>query len=73
VTPAAAAGLDVFEREPLPSDHPLWNLENVLVTPHVAGFSKGFWRPIVDLFLDNLGRFKRGEPLLNIVDKRAGY
>lgn len=69
----AGAGLDAFQQEPLPSDHPLWRAKNALITPHTASFAGDYWRPVVDLFLDNLARFKRGEPLLNVVDKTRGY
>ena len=68
-----AAGLDVFEREPLPPDHPLWRLPNVLITPHTAAFGENYWTPAIALFKDNLRRFKAGSPLLNIVDKEQGY
>jgi phosphoglycerate dehydrogenase-like enzyme len=68
------AVLDVFLEEPLASDSPLWQLRNVLVTPHVSPVSPGrFWVRELDLFLDNWQRFVRGEPLRNVVDKRAGY
>jgi len=67
------AGLDVFRTEPLPVDSPLWSLSNVLVTPHVSGVSRGFWRRQVDLILENFRRFQAGEPLLNEVDRDAGY
>jgi phosphoglycerate dehydrogenase-like enzyme len=69
----AGAGLDAFTREPLPEDHPLWRLPNVLMTPHVAPFGGDYWRAAIDLFLDNVARFRRGEPLLNVVDKARGY
>lgn len=69
----AAAALDVFEREPLPADSPLWTLPNVLITPHVAGFRPDHWDAVTALFADNLRRFDNGQPLLNIVDKREGY
>ena len=68
-----AAGLDVFEREPLPPDHPLWRLPNVLITPHTAAFGENYWTPAIALFKDNLRRFKAGSPLLNLVDKDQGY
>jgi phosphoglycerate dehydrogenase-like enzyme len=67
------AGLDVFAREPLPADSPLWSLPNVLVTPHVSGTSHRFWRRQTDLIVDNLGRYLAGDPLRNVVDPDAGY
>lgn len=69
----AGAGLDAFVHEPLPANSPLWDLPNVLITPHTASFSGNYWTPVVDLFVENLSRFKRGQPLLNLVDKRYGY
>lgn len=69
----AGAGLDAFTEEPLPSDSPFWRLPNVLVSPHTAAFAGDYWAPVVDLFLDNLARFKRGETLVNVVDKTLGY
>lgn len=68
------AVLDVFLEEPLASDSPLWQLRNVLVTPHVSPVSPGrFWMRELDLFLDNWRRLVLGEPLRNVVDKHAGY
>jgi phosphoglycerate dehydrogenase-like enzyme len=67
------AGLDVFATEPLPPDSPLWGLPNVLVLPHVSGASHRFWRRQTDLITQNLRRYAAGEPLLNTVDKNAGY
>lgn len=67
------AGLDVFAREPLPEPSPLWGLPNVLVLPHVSGASHRFWRRQTDLIIDNLRRYAAGKPLLNTVDKQAGY
>jgi phosphoglycerate dehydrogenase-like enzyme len=68
-----AAALDVFEHEPLATDSPLWSLPNVLITPHMAGFRADRWSAATDLFAENLRRFESGQPLLNIVDKKAGY
>lgn len=67
------AGLDVFQREPLPPDSPLWERENVLITPHTSGVSPGFWTRETDLILENIRRYLEGEPLLNRVDKERGY
>ena len=67
------AMLDVFETEPLPADHPLWGLENVLVTPHVGGTSANFWKRETELIVRNISRYQRGEPLENRVDKARGY
>ncbi len=69
----AGAGLDVFEHEPLDPDSPLWDLSNVIVTPHMSGFFEGYWQAVTDLFAANLLRFHTGQPLMNVVDKRAGY
>lgn len=67
------AGLDVFTREPLPEDHPLWALPNVLITPHVSAVTRHFWRRQTDLILENFRRYLAGERLLNLVDKQAGF
>jgi phosphoglycerate dehydrogenase-like enzyme len=69
----AGAGLDVFEQEPLPSDSPLWGLENILISPHVAGFTPRYDARATALFAENLSRYLSGEPLLNLVDKARGY
>jgi phosphoglycerate dehydrogenase-like enzyme len=69
----AGAALDVFETEPLPADSPLWQMPNVLVSPHRAGDHEGWERDVVTLFLDNLGRFVAGEELRNVVDVELGY
>ena len=67
------AALDVFTREPLPADSPYWDLPNVIVTPHMSGAMEDYWTPLVALFAENLRRFEKGEPLVNVVDKAAGY
>lgn len=69
----AGAGVDVAEVEPLPPDSPLWDLPNVIVTPHVGAQSGRRIDDATDLFLYNFERFQRGEPLLNLVDKRLGF
>lgn len=67
------AALDVFTREPLDAQSPYWDLPNVIVTPHTSGAMQDYWTPLVALFADNLRRFEDGRPLLNVVDKKAGY
>ena len=67
------AALDVFQTEPLPPASPLWTLPNVLITPHVSAVTHGFWRRQLDLILGNLDRFLEGRPLVNEVDREAGY
>jgi phosphoglycerate dehydrogenase-like enzyme len=69
----AAAGLDVFEQEPLGSDSELWDVPNLIVTPHLAGASTQKDRRCVEILRENLERFQRGEALVNLVDKRKGY
>ena len=70
----AGARLDVFEREPLPSDSPLWELPDVYVSPHSSsGWTRGLRARQKRLFLDNLQRFVRGEPLAGVVDVNRGY
>src|SRR6185312_1113155 len=69
----AAAALDVFEKEPLPQDSPLWKMENVLITPHTAGLTDKLWERQYAFFSENLRRFMNGQPLLAVVDKQKGY
>lgn len=67
------AALDVFSQEPLPPDSPLWKLPNVILSPHVSGFSPHYDSRSVDVFAENLKRFIAGEPLINLVDRRQDY
>jgi phosphoglycerate dehydrogenase-like enzyme len=68
------AVLDVFREEPLTSTSPFWDLRNALLTPHISPVSPGrFWPRALELFTENWRRYERGEPLRNLVDKRAGY
>jgi phosphoglycerate dehydrogenase-like enzyme len=69
----AGAGLDVFETEPLPADHSLWKMENVILTPHVAGYSPRIAERHLGLLLDNVRRFVAGEPLRNVVNKAEWF
>lgn len=70
---ARAALLDVTDPEPLPSDHPLWKMENVFITPHYSGSHPDYGARANEIFLDNLRRFVGNEPLHNVVDADAGY
>ncbi|MBV8552653.1 MAG: D-2-hydroxyacid dehydrogenase [Acidobacteriaceae bacterium] len=71
----AGAALDVFETEPLPKSSPLWDMENVLISPHCTDRTQNpDWLDLaMEPFVENFRRFAKGEPLINIVDKRAGY
>ncbi|MDA1190134.1 MAG: D-2-hydroxyacid dehydrogenase [Candidatus Poribacteria bacterium] len=69
----AGAGLDVTDPEPLPPDSPLWDMENVIITPHVSGGSDGTEARVTSIVLENIRRFAAGEPLMNVVDKELGY
>jgi len=69
----AGTGLDVFEQEPLPQSSPLWQLENVIIFPHVGGFTPHYDERASDLFAENLRRYLAGEPLLNLVERERGY
>ena len=72
--PIRGAVLDVFSHEPLAPTSPLWHLRTALLTPHISPVSPGrFWPRALDIFCDNWGRYDRGEPLRNQVDKQAGY
>lgn len=67
------AGLDVVPQEPLPDDHPLWNMNNVVITPHTAGGSPNRDGRCVALFCENLRRYLDGRTLKSVIDKRKGY
>jgi D-2-hydroxyacid dehydrogenase (NADP+) len=69
----AGAALDVFEKEPLPPESLLWDLENLLITPHTAGFTEKLWDKHYAFFTDNLRRYLSHQPLIAIVDKSKGY
>jgi phosphoglycerate dehydrogenase-like enzyme len=69
----AGAGLDVFEREPLPADHPLWTMPGVLITPHTAGFGPYLDDRRSEILVDNGRRFVSGQPLRNVVDKSRWF
>jgi phosphoglycerate dehydrogenase-like enzyme len=69
----AGAALDVFETEPLPSENPLWAYENVTITPHCSSIYEGWDLKAVRMFSDNLARYRRGEPLQNVVVPQRGY
>ncbi|HEV3163661.1 MAG TPA: D-2-hydroxyacid dehydrogenase [Isosphaeraceae bacterium] len=69
----AGAALDVFEIEPLPADHPLWDFPNVILTPHTAGYSPAIAARHLATLVENVGRFARGEDLINVVDKKLWF
>lgn len=69
----AGAGLDTVAIEPLPPESPLWSLPNAFITPHCSALSPRLRERIAALFIDNLKRYQTGQPLRNVVDKKAGY
>ena len=69
----AGAGLDVFETEPLPSDSPFWDLNNIILSPHCSAVHDQWEQDSFNLFLDNLQNWENGDPLFNIVDPNRGY
>lgn len=69
----AGAALDVFSEEPLPAGHPFWSLPNLVITPHISGYTPTYFDRMLGIFEDNLARYLDGRPLMNVVDKRAGY
>jgi phosphoglycerate dehydrogenase-like enzyme len=69
----AGAALDVFEEEPLPPTSPLWQLEQVIISPHVAGNSVHYHEKVADLFIENLRRYLEKRPLANLLKREVGY
>jgi D-2-hydroxyacid dehydrogenase (NADP+) len=69
----AGAGLDTFEKEPLPNNSALWNFKNVIITPHTAGLTPYYLERLTDIFCENLNRFMNKQTLMNIVNKALGY
>lgn len=69
----AGAGLDVFSREPLPRNSPLWSMPNVIISPHLGGVSGATHDRVARFFAVNLTRYLEGQPLLNEVQRDAGY
>jgi len=69
----AGAGLDAHAVEPLPAESPFWSMRNVIVTPHIGAVSPGTIDRGNDIFLENLRRYRAGQPMINVVDKNAGY
>ena len=67
------AGLDVTDPEPLPKGHPLWKMDRVIITPHIAGRSDAEGPRYFEIYKENLVRFAKGEPLRHTVDKEKGY
>ena len=67
------AALDVFDREPLPEGHPFYGLDNLLLSPHCADHTPDWLERAMTFFLEQFERFRKGEPLLNVVDKKRGY
>jgi phosphoglycerate dehydrogenase-like enzyme len=69
----AGGGLDVFETEPLPKDSELWEMTNVIVSPHISGWSEDYLERALEIFKENLRRYIKGERLINLVDRKVGY
>jgi D-2-hydroxyacid dehydrogenase (NADP+) len=69
----AGAGLDVTATEPLPAESRLWDFDNVILSPHVAGGMEDYMMQATELFCENLGRYLNGKKLLNVIDRKKGY
>lgn len=71
--PIAGAASDVFSKEPLPADHPLWDMKNFIMTPHIASMTPDFWDRLLELLKENFSAFSAGGTLANVIDKKKGY
>ena len=69
----AGAMLDVFQEEPLQPDNPLWRAPNIMISPHMSSYFAGYEKAMADQFLENLARFRTGQPLKDLIDKRLGF
>ncbi len=69
----AGAGFDVTAREPLPPDSPLWDMPNVILSPHISGLTLRYSDRLTTLLLENIARYRAGQPLINLVDITRGY
>ncbi len=69
----AGAALDVFTQEPIPHDNPLWDLPNLIITPHVAGSFSGYSERAFEVFRENLNAFEEGQPMINVFNRQRGY
>jgi phosphoglycerate dehydrogenase-like enzyme len=69
----AGAALDVFTEEPLPANSPLWEMENVMITPHTASITERLWERHYELISENVRRYLSSAPLLGVVNKAKGY
>lgn len=69
----AGAALDVFSKEPLPADHPFWDMKNVIMTPHIASMTPDFWDRLLHLLKENFTAWSLGAPMMNVIDKKKGY
>jgi phosphoglycerate dehydrogenase-like enzyme len=69
----AGAALDVFAEEPLPASSPLWDVPNLIITPHIAGLSPDYMERLTEILLDNLARTEQDLPLRNAIDRERGY
>lgn len=63
----------VFEKEPLPENHPFWSMENVIISPHSASFTPDSWKRVLELLKNNFIAFSKGEKLTNEINKAKGY